>query len=59
MEKDKFLSFDGTNQLFAEEVEVGQYTKEQITNAMHQVELEDDKDYSKLFYRVLQKLSEF
>jgi hypothetical protein len=33
-----------------------QYTKEQIINAMHQVELEDNKDYSKLFYRVLNKL---
>ena len=34
------------------------YTKEQIINTMHQVELEDDKDYSKLFYRVIQKINE-
>lgn len=42
-------------ELFAEKVK---FTKEQIINTMHQVELEDDKDYSKLFNRVLQKLNE-
>lgn len=34
------------------------FTKEQLINTMHKVELEDDKDYSRLFGRVLQKLNE-
>lgn len=43
--------------LYFEKTEI-KFTKEQIINTMHQVELEDDKDYSKLFNRVLQKLNE-
>lgn len=47
------------NPFFAEKEKTEKlYTKEQIINTMHQVELEDDKDYSKLFNRVLQKLNE-
>lgn len=41
-----------------EEISEQKYTRNQIINTMHKIELEDDKDYSKLFNRVIQKLEE-
>ena len=40
------------------ETEEKLYSKEDIINSMHQIEIEDDKNYSRLFERVLQKLEE-
>lgn len=51
----KFLK-EIQDSLVSLEIEEELYTKYDIINAAHQVEIEDDKDYSKLINRTLQNL---